>query len=45
MYLFLRRYISEWPAGLVMALWYASLFILVAYFALEPQAEFNYLSL
>ena len=45
MYWLLRRYAPETLADVLMGLWYALLFFLVLYFAFEPQAEFNYLTL
>ena len=41
----LRRYLPATVADVLMGLWYAALFFLVLYFAFEPQAQFNYLTL
>ena len=41
----LQRHIGPLPAGLLCALWYAVLILLVLNYAFEPQAEFNYLNI
>ena len=45
MYGFLKRYLPDLMADILMALWYVLLILGVLYCASEPQAEFRYLML
>lgn len=40
----LRRRVGGRAAGVLCAVWYAGLIMLVIYYSFEPQAEFNYLN-
>jgi hypothetical protein len=41
-YALLLRVLPPRLAELACAVWYAALLVLIAYFAVEPQAEFRY---
>ncbi|HEX5078207.1 MAG TPA: hypothetical protein VFV80_03585 [Geminicoccaceae bacterium] len=45
MYAFLRRWLPEGPATMLVGLWYALLIVLVLWSLVEPQAEFRYVKL
>ena len=45
MYGFLKRYLPDPVADVLMALWYVLLILAVLYCVFEPQAEFRYLML